>query len=120
MDSTKLKEILKAQKTALDEAVKAKIAYLKSDKVFDLEGPYAKSFSLNLKKENTSGSSIEEAFGLVSNQKAPQSFAHTFSPATQETKTESENKKPMSMAERINALRGAVGTPSSCMGYQRK
>jgi len=112
MDNEDLKQILRDQKEPLDEAVHQKLSYLKSSKVFDLDGPYTSNFSLEMNTDQQKSSSIEEAFEMVSK------VVHSNPQTRQIVEPEPQNR--MSVTEKIAALRGAAGAPSSCLGYQRK
>ncbi|HCU58374.1 MAG TPA: hypothetical protein DIC64_00140 [Alphaproteobacteria bacterium] len=118
MDEVKLKKILRGQRGSLAEAVGNKLAYLKSSHVFEKDSSYMQSFTLDFEIPTAKTLTLEEAFQEISGQPI-----HNVPSVSAQSNPQSDKAIPskgMSMAERIAALRGAVSSPSTCMGYQRK
>ena len=106
MDDNELKNTLKKQKMPFDEAVNAKIAYLKSDDVFLDNGD---EYISTLKSFRPSSITDEffKSFNELQNTKVPEAQTNYVQPGIQPSVQQSTQPK-MTIADRIAALRGAI------------
>ena len=123
MDNKQLKKYLLEQNMPIEQAVEKKIAYLQSDDAF------VEPFSdWNVPSSNVAKSaedlSFEEAFGVVQTAKpVVRPGAPKVSPQMPASSTEAPEQPaanaPMTMAQRIAALRGAVSVAQSVAAMRK-
>ena len=106
MDNQQLKKYLMEQKIPLDQAVEKKLAYLKSDDAF--VEPFSDwKLSVPTVRKNQDDWDFVEAFNNVKSGAAPVSYnARQTTVQNQDSTEETTVRAPMTMAERIAALRG--------------
>ena len=128
MDNTELLNTLNEQKIPLDVAVEQKLAYLQSDNVFSPDDDYylAHFATYANTKDSDDDDELLSAFGAgnmkssanhTSNmQIQPQRIAVPQSSSQSQSQAQRQNA-PMSLADRIAALRGAISVPEE---YKRR
>ena len=130
MDDKELFNTLNEQKIPLDVAVEQKLAYLQSDNVFSPDDDYYlthfATYTNTQSRDNSDDDELLSAFGAQSEKQPtnslsnmriqPQRIEVPRSAAQPQAQNQQQNA-PMSLADRIAALRGAISVPNE---YKRK